>query len=107
MDDRSANNITDDKGNPKTLVHIETLEENFALSNLNVDLISKRSNQEAAGKKKKKRGHTHKHLTIEEEKQYMIYKMITDLFNFEELKARKNFAIKRYKESLYRGEIYD
>ena len=31
--------------------------------------------------------------------------MITDLFDFEELKTRKNFCIKRYKESLYRGEI--
>ena len=35
----------------------------------------------------------------------MVYKMITDLFSFEELKSRTNFAIKRYKESLYRGEI--
>ena len=31
--------------------------------------------------------------------------MITDLFDFEELKKSENFAIKRYKESLYRGEL--
>ena len=49
----------------------------------------------------------HKTLTIKEEQQYMVYKMITDLFDFEELKTRKNFAIKRYKESLYRGELDD
>ena len=35
----------------------------------------------------------------------MQYKMMTDLFDFEELKTRKHFAIKRYKASLYRGEI--
>ena len=58
-------------------------------------------------KLKKKRGHTHKHLTIEEEKQYMVYSMVTDLFQFEELKSRPNFAIKRYKESLYRGELVE
>ena len=48
---------------------------------------------------------THKHLTEKEEEQFMVYKMITDLFDFDELKARPDFAIKRYKESLYRGEI--
>ena len=37
----------------------------------------------------------------------MEYTMITDLFDFEELKTRKNFCIKRYKESLYRGEIVE
>ena len=36
---------------------------------------------------------------------YMVYKMITDLFDFEELKKKKEFHIKRYKESLYRGEL--
>ena len=35
----------------------------------------------------------------------MHYTMVTDLFDFDELKKRTNFAIKRYKESLYRGEI--
>ena len=29
---------------------------------------------------------THKHLTEKEEEQFMVYKMITDLFDFEELK---------------------
>ena len=37
----------------------------------------------------------------------MVYQMITDLFDFEELKKSDNFAIKRYKESLYRGELLD
>ena len=60
---------------------------------------------QAQATKKRKRGHTHKHLTMEEEMQFMIYKMITDLFDFEELKKKKHFAIKRYKESLYRGEL--
>ena len=56
---------------------------------------------------KKKKGLTHKHLTEKEEQQYMSYQMITDLFSFDELKTRPNFAIKRYKESLYRGELDD
>ena len=34
----------------------------------------------------KKRGLTRKFLTEDEERQYMIYKMITDLFDFELLK---------------------
>ena len=37
----------------------------------------------------------------------MAYQMITDLFDFEELKTREIFAIKRYKESLYRGEVQE
>ena len=37
----------------------------------------------------------------------MAYRMVTDLFSFEELKVRPNFAIKRYKESLYRGELVE
>lgn len=41
----------------------------------------------------------------EEKNQYLVYNMQTDLFDFEELKLRKDFAIKRYKESLYRGEL--
>ena len=34
----------------------------------------------------KKRGLTTKFLTEDEERQYMVYKMITDLFDFETLK---------------------
>ena len=34
----------------------------------------------------KKRGLTTKFLTEDEERQYMVYKMITDLFDFEILK---------------------
>lgn len=30
--------------------------------------------------KRRKRGHTHKHLTLQEEQQYMVYSMVTDLF---------------------------
>lgn len=33
--------------------------------------------------------------------------MVTDLFDYDELKKKPNFAIKRYKESLYRGELFD
>jgi len=44
-------------------------------------------------------------LTQAEEQRYLQYKMITDLFDFEKLKAHPNFAIKRYKESLYRGQL--
>lgn len=55
--------------------------------------------------KKKKRGAAHKHMTMEEEMNFMIYKMITDLFDFEELKQKEHFHVKRYKESLYRGEL--
>ena len=57
--------------------------------------------------KKRKKGQTHKHLTLAEEQKYMIYQMVTDLFDFEELKKCEHFAIKRYKESLYRGEVVD
>jgi hypothetical protein len=31
--------------------------------------------------------------------------MLTDLFDFDELKTKPNFAVKRYKDSYYRGEI--
>ena len=51
----------------------------------------------------KKRGLTTKFLTEDEERQYMVYKMITDLFDFETLKKQPNFAIKKYKDSLFRG----
>lgn len=53
----------------------------------------------------KKKGQTQKFLTEDEERQYMRYKMHTDLFDFELLKQSETFAIKKYKESLYRGEI--
>jgi hypothetical protein len=33
--------------------------------------------------------------------------MLTDLFDFELLKQAANFAVKRYKDSLYRGEIVE
>ena len=33
--------------------------------------------------------------------------MLTDLFDFDELKTRQSFEIKRYRDSLYRGEIVD
>ena len=32
-----------------------------------------------------------------------IYKMISDEFNYEELKETDNFVIKHYKDSIYRG----
>lgn len=33
--------------------------------------------------------------------------MLTDLFDFETLTQAEHFAIKRYKDSVYRGEIVD
>ena len=77
-----------------------------ALGNLGANAIAK-AMEDMPVKFKKKKGHTHKHLTVEEEKKYMSYRMVTDLFDFDELKTRKDFLIKRYKESLYRGEIKD
>jgi hypothetical protein len=56
---------------------------------------------------RRKRGTTHKYVTKEEEKLYLEYSMITDLFVFDELKTAPTFAIKRYKDSLYRGELKD
>ena len=101
--------------------HIESLEEEFARSQANLSRRGRNGGGEGGGggaeeltemgpdgkpkKKKTKRGATHKTLTIKEEEQYMVYKMITDLFDFEELKTRKLFCIKRYKESLCRGEL--
>lgn len=83
------------------LTHIESLEEQLATkSQSNVS-------QHPEREKKRKRGRTHKQLTAAEQEQYMAYRMVTDLFSFEELKVRPNFAIKRYKESLYRGELAD
>jgi len=35
------------------------------------------------------------------------YQMLTDLFDFQKLKLMQNFAVKQYKDSLYRGEIVD
>lgn len=52
-----------------------------------------------------KKGVTHKHLTEKQEEEFLNYKMLTDLFDFEMLKQSKNFHVKRYKDSLYRGEI--
>lgn len=89
-------------GGQPHLAHIESLEENLDKSQASVSQQNLRPGDE---KQKKKRGRTHKHLTIEEEQQYMTYKMITDLFDFEELKTRSRFHIKRYKGSLYRGEL--
>ena len=103
-----------------TLAHIESMEEDLEKMSSQQLVDSAASQADYLGAeglkkaivtaaqvvvKKKKRGHTHKHLTMEEEMKYMIYTMITDLFDFEELKQKKDFAIKRYKESLYRGEL--
>lgn len=35
----------------------------------------------------------------------MNYTSLSDLIDFEQLKISKNFAIKSYKDSVYRGEI--
>lgn len=73
----------------------------------NVSQMLIKAEEKANNNTKRKKGATHKHLTLAEEQQYMIYQMITDLFDFEALKKSDKFAIKRYKESLYRGEIDD
>ena len=87
--------------------HIESMDEEelAKMSNNQLEETASRATNaaQAVAVRKKKRGATHKHLTMEEEMAYMVYKMITDLFNFEELKKKSDFAIKRYKESLYRG----
>lgn len=54
-----------------------------------------------------KKGVTHKMLNENQELEYLQYRMLTDLFDFEELKQAANFAVKRYKDSLYRGEIVE
>ena len=54
-----------------------------------------------------KRGVTKKIVTENEEKMYYDYQMVTDLFDFQDLKKQENFAIKRYKDSLYRGQVND
>lgn len=62
---------------------------------------------EQAGEVKKK-GMTKFRLNDQEEKYYLAYDPVKpDLVNWEELKIAKHFAIKSYKDSLYRGEIVD
>ena len=93
-------------GSQNEIKNKENLLDFKELGNLGANSIAKALDNMPV-KFKKKKGHTHKHLTVEEEKKYMQYRMITDLFDFDELKTRKDFLIKRYKESLYRGEIQD
>ena len=55
-----------------------------------------------------KKGMTKFFLNEQEEEQYLAYKPIRpDLINWEELKQSEKFAVKSYKDSLYRGEIVD
>jgi hypothetical protein len=45
-------------------------------------------------------------LNEEEEKKYLSYIPIRDeLVNWDELKISENFAVKNYKDSVYRGQI--
>ncbi len=46
-------------------------------------------------------------MTEKQEKEYLSYKMVTDLFDFRQLTQSKNFAVKCYKDSMFRGEIVD
>lgn len=46
-------------------------------------------------------------LSEAEEKELLSYVMLTDLFDFNKLKTAEQFAIKKYKDSLFRGEIVD
>ena len=53
-----------------------------------------------------KKGTTKFHLNDDEEKQYLSYVPIrNELVNWEELKLAENFAVKNYKDSVYRGQI--
>ena len=58
-------------------------------------------------KLKLKRGMTQKTVTEAEEREIYNYKMVTDLFDYKELQQKENFAFKRYKDSLYRGEVVE
>ena len=45
-------------------------------------------------------------MSKQEEDEFMKdFQLLTDLFDLDELKQSENFAIKKYKESVYRGEI--
>jgi hypothetical protein len=57
------------------------------------------------GDKEKRRGT--RAMTSLEENHYLGYKMVTDLFDFERLTKVENFAVKQYKDSVYRGEVVD
>jgi hypothetical protein len=46
-------------------------------------------------------------MSAQDEQEYLSYRMLTDLFDFEQLTQQDTFAVKRYKDSLYRGEIAD
>jgi len=46
-------------------------------------------------------------MTEKQEMEYLSYKMVTDLFNFHQLTQSKNFAVKSYKDSMFRGEVVD
>ena len=51
-----------------------------------------------------KKGTTRFHLNDDEEIKYLSYVPIRDeLVNWEELKLKENFAVKNYKDSVYRG----
>lgn len=54
-----------------------------------------------------KKGVTQRMLSEKQEEEFLHYRMLTDLFDFDQLKMMDNFAVKRYKDSLYRGEIVD
>lgn len=55
-----------------------------------------------------KKGTTRFVLNDEEQKKYLDYEVLRpDLLDWDELKMSPNFAVKSYKDSVYRGEIVD
>jgi len=55
-----------------------------------------------------KKGMTRFVLNDEEQKEYLQYQLLRpDLLDWDELKMKPTFAVKSYKDSIYRGEIQD
>ena len=55
-----------------------------------------------------KKGETRFVLNDEEQKKYLDYEPLRpDLLDWDQLKLSANFAVKNYKDSVYRGEIVD
>ena len=55
-----------------------------------------------------KKGMTRFVLNDEEQKKFLDYELLRpDLLDWDELKMSPNFAVKSYKDSVYRGEIVD
>jgi hypothetical protein len=69
--------------------------------------VSKNTRERQLDSNSLKKGLVTVNLSEEEKQKYLTYKPISKMVDFNELKARNNFAIKSYKDSVYRGEIVD